>query len=54
MRRHSKDKIKATGETKIRLRCSECGKFESHYYDEEPKFQMMRLGMGRPAYVEQR
>lgn len=55
MLRHSKDRVKATGEYKIRLRCDTCKKFESHYYDEEPVFKKFRTGYGgRPAYVEQR
>jgi len=52
MVRHDTTKIKATGETKIRLRCKECKVFESHYYDQPPVLRLKRLPMGRPAFVE--
>lgn len=54
LRRHSKDYIKSTGETKIRLRCEACKVFESHYFDEPPVFRKRRNEIGPPSYVELR
>ena len=54
LRRHSVDYIPSTDEMKVRLRCNECKKFESVYYDgtELPAMKLRRHPNGRPSYVE--
>lgn len=44
MWRHSDDVIKTTGERKVRLRCTGCHAWESHYYPPN----------GGPRKIEQR
>lgn len=54
MVRKSTDRLKTTGEWKIRLRCLDCLKWESQYYqqDEKPVVTPKRASNGRPWYVD--